>query len=138
MKKILSVFALSLILLFSVVGCAAPKSNPTPSPSSKNNNESVISNNNSQNISNSSEQTSSIPNSSQNATISREEAKRIALENAVVSENDIFDYEIELDYERGILAYEISFDTKDFEYDYDINANDGTIINSEKEPNDIF
>lgn len=137
MKKVLSFFTLSLILLFSVVGCAAPKSNPTPSPSSKNNNESVISNNN-QSISNSSEQNSSIPNSSQNATISKDDAKRIALENAAVSESDIFDYEIELDYERGILTYEISFETKDFEYDYDINANDGTIINSEKEPNDIY
>lgn len=124
MKKILSVFALSLILLFSVVGCAAPKSNPTPSPSSTKNT--------------ASEQFSSTPDSSQNAKISKDDAKRIALENAAVSESDIFDYEIELDYERGILSYEISFETKDFEYDYDINAKDGTIINSEKEPNDIF
>ena len=124
MKKVLSFFTLSLILLFSVVGCAAPKSNPTPSPSYTKNT--------------TSKQLSSTPESSQNAKISKDDAKRIALENAAVLESDIFDYEIELDYERGILSYEISFETKDFEYDYDINANDGTIINSEKEPNDIF
>lgn len=124
MKKVLSFFTLSLILLFSVVGCAAPKSNPTPSPSYTKNT--------------TSKQLSSTPESSQNAKISKDDAKRIALENAAVSESDIFDYEIEHDYERGILTYEISFDTKDFEYDYHINATDGTIINSEKEPNDIF
>ena len=124
MKKVLSFFTLSLILLFSVVGYAAPKSNPTPSPSYTKNT--------------TSKQLSSTPESSQSATISKDDAKRIALENAAVSESDIFDYEIEHDYERGILTYEISFDTKDFEYDYHINATDGTIINSEKEPNDIF
>ena len=113
MKKILSILTLSLVLLFSVVGCASPKGNPTTPPSSDiNNNNKLL---------------SSIPDSSQNAKISREDAKRIALENAS-----------ELDYERGILTYDISFETKDFEYDYHINATDGTIIKSEKEPNDIY
>ena len=124
MKKILSILTLSLVLLFSVVGCASPKGNPTTPPSSDiNNNNKLL---------------SSIPDSSQNAKISREDAKRTALENASVSESDIFDYEAELDYERGILTYDISFETKDFEYDYHINATDGTIIKSEKEPNDIY
>ena len=123
MKKILSILTLSFVLLLSVVGCASPKGNPATPPSSDINNN---------------EQLSSIPDGSQNAKISREDAKRIALENASVSESDIFDYEAELDYERGILTYDISFETKDFEYEYDINANDGTIIKSEKEPNDIY
>ena len=123
MKKILSILTLSFVLLLSVVGCASPKGNPTTPPSSDINNNEPL---------------SSIPDGSQNAKISREDAKRTALENASVSESDIFDYEAELDYERGILTYDISFETKDFEYEYDINANDGTIIKSEKEPNDIY
>ena len=124
MKKILSILTLSFVLLLSVVGCASPKGNPATPPSSDiNNNNKLL---------------SSIPDSSQNAKISREDAKRTALENASVSESDIFDYEAELDYERGILTYDISFETKDFEYDYHINATDGTIIKSEKEPNDIY
>ena len=123
MKKILSILTLSFVLLLSVVGCASPKGNPATPPSSDINNNEPL---------------SSIPDGSQNAKISREDAKRTALENASVSESDIFEYEAELDYERGILTYDISFETKDFEYEYDINANDGTIIKSEKEPNDIY
>ncbi len=121
MKKILSIFTLSLVLLFSVLGCASPKNNNATNslPSTKNN-------------------ISEPTPSTQNAKLTKEDAKSIALENAGVTESNIFDYEIELDLERGVLTYEISFDTKDFEYDYHINATDGTIIKSEKEPNNIF
>ena len=121
MKKILLIFTLSLALLLSVVGCASPKSNNATNslPSTKNN-------------------TSKSNESTQNAKLTKEEAKRIAIENAGVNESDIYDYEVELDLEGGVLTYEISFDTKDFEYDYHINATDGAIIKSEKEPNDAF
>lgn len=142
MKKILLTLTLSLVLLLSAVGCdyleekninnppsSIPNSSSQPTestPSQSVPDESVLPNSQTE------------PQTQQNATISRDNAKKIALENAGVNESDIFDYEAELDYERGVLTYEISFETKEFEYDYDINATDGAIIKSEKEPNDIY
>ncbi len=125
MKKALSLFALVIVLLFSIIGCASPKNNNITNslPSTNKNND---------------EQISSTPKITQNAKLSKQDAKRIALENAGVNESDIFDYENELDLKKGILTYEISFDTKDFEYDYHISATDGAIIKFEKEPNDIY
>ena len=68
--------------------------------------------------------------------ISKEDAKTIALKDAGLTQADIRDFEIELDMEAGVLTYEISFKNKNIEYDYDIKASDGTIINSHKESDD--
>lgn len=68
--------------------------------------------------------------------IGKSKAKEIALKHANVKSSGIFDYEIELDNEGKTSVYEISFNCGDFEYQYDINAVDGTIIKSEKEHDD--
>ena len=62
--------------------------------------------------------------------LSRDDAKRIALERAGVSENEIFDYECELDYDEDsrVWEYEISFNVGRTEYECDIHAQDGTVI----------
>lgn len=70
------------------------------------------------------------------AQISKEEAKNIALWNAKVTGSEIRDYEIELDRDGGVLHYEISFKFQNIEFDYEINASDGTIIKAEKEFDD--
>ncbi|MBR3908233.1 MAG: PepSY domain-containing protein [Clostridia bacterium] len=77
-------------------------------------------------------------NSSLNETakITKEEAKKIALKDAGVTENEIRDFEIELDRDNDILKYEISFEKGNDDYDYDIDANTGKIINKEKDIND--
>ena len=59
--------------------------------------------------------------------ISRDKAKQIALSHAGVNSANIFDFEIELDRERGKLVYEISFDTRQKEYEYEILARTGEI-----------
>lgn len=69
-------------------------------------------------------------------TISRSEAKTIALKHAGVKASQIWDYEIELDNEDGIKSYEISFNAGKFEYEYDIKASNGKIIKSKKEFSD--
>ena len=116
MKRNLSLFLLSLLLLFSVVGCASPKPNATP-------------NNQPQSTESSQNQTSSTE-----PKITKEDAKSIALKNAGVTDNEIYDYDIDLDLENGILVYEISFEKDATEYEYHINASDGTILKSHNEP----
>lgn len=68
-----------------------------------------------------------------NARIDREEAKKIALGHAKVNESDIRDFEIELDKDNGTYKYNVSFEAGNIEYEYDVNANTGEIMESSKE-----
>lgn len=60
-------------------------------------------------------------------------AKKIALEDAGVSEADAQKLKCELDLENGVQIYEVEFKKDGVEYDYDIDAKTGSIIKSEKE-----
>ena len=73
---------------------------------------------------------------STNSYITKENAKQKALSDAGISENDIRDLEIELDADAGILIYEIEFKTSNNEYEYEINARTGEIINKNTDLND--
>ncbi len=72
-------------------------------------------------------------NNSSSAKISENEAKAIALKHAGIEENNITGLSITLERDDGILEYEIDFHSNGFEYDYDINAQTGEIISSNKE-----
>lgn len=72
----------------------------------------------------------------QTAEITKEDALAIAKKDAGVSEKEIFNLEIKLDYEDGIRVYEIEFDTTETEYEYDIAVSDGKIINRKTEARD--
>ena len=63
-------------------------------------------------------------------------AKSIALNHAGVSENEVYDMDIELDDEDGILVYEVEFKSGNMEYDYEINAATGAILKHETEIDD--
>jgi uncharacterized membrane protein YkoI len=67
-----------------------------------------------------------------NAKITKDEAKKIAFKDAGVKENEIYDFEIELDRDNGVLHYDISFEKDGKDYDYEINAKTGKIISVEK------
>ncbi len=68
--------------------------------------------------------------------ISEDEAKLKALSHAGVKADDIRDYSIKLDeYE---VVYEIEFKSGGYEYSYEINAESGKIIDSEKEKDDDY
>ncbi len=73
---------------------------------------------------------------SSDVKISKEKAKEIALNHAKLKDDDITDYEIELDNENGILVYDISFNDKTHEYDYHIDAKTGDVKRSDKEVKD--
>lgn len=70
-------------------------------------------------------------NETSGADIGASAAKAAALSHAGVS--DIRDYECELDYEHGKAVYEISFKANGYEYDYEIDAVSGAVLNAEKE-----
>lgn len=68
--------------------------------------------------------------------ISADRAKEIALTHAGVSENETRKLEIKLDREYGRTVYEIEFKVGSMEYDYDIDAVTGDIIQWHKEYDD--
>ncbi len=63
--------------------------------------------------------------------IGRDAAKQKALNHAGLSESDVYELEVELDEEDGI--YEVSFETKSYEYDYEVQATTGKILKAEKD-----
>ncbi len=65
--------------------------------------------------------------------ITKEEAKAAALNHAGLNASDVKRIEIELDRERNGLVYEIDFDAGKYEYEYEINAENGKVIRSAKE-----
>ncbi len=73
------------------------------------------------------------PSSSKNVAVSKDEAKAIVLNHAGLTASDVKRYKAELDRERGSLVYEIEFDSGRYEYEYEVSAEDGRIIKSEKD-----
>ncbi len=72
------------------------------------------------------------------AYIGEEKAKEIALNHAGMKEPAYI--EVEFDTENGIILYEVEFKdaTNEYEYEYEINAVDGSIISSKKEKEDDY
>lgn len=65
--------------------------------------------------------------------IGEAKAKQIALEHAGVAEADASDLWVNRDYDDGRLEYEVEFFSASKEYDYDIDAADGTILSFDSE-----
>ena len=61
------------------------------------------------------------------------EAKSIALQHAGLAEADVLYANVEYDRDNGHNEWSVDFATQDTEYDYEINAADGSILKSEKE-----
>lgn len=65
--------------------------------------------------------------------ITEEEAKKAALEHAKFTENEVNFTKAYLDYDDGIAEYEISFYKDNVEYDYNIDAVNGSIRSYDSE-----
>lgn len=63
-------------------------------------------------------------------------AKSIALKHAALSASKVRGLKAKLDKEHGIMVYEVEFHYGHYEYDYEINAKTGAIIDYEKEWDD--
>lgn len=72
------------------------------------------------------------------AYIGVDKAKSIALGDAKANESNIYDFDIELDYEYGLMIYELDFNYNGQEYEYEINAITGEIINKFVEVDDDY
>ncbi len=68
--------------------------------------------------------------------IGKAAAKSAALKHAGVSEAQATELEVKLDREGGKLVYEVEFKSAGYEYDYEIDAVKGTILQSDKELDD--
>jgi uncharacterized membrane protein YkoI len=70
---------------------------------------------------------------SDTAFIGEERAKQTALEHAGLSESEIERLRIELDYDGGAMVYDVEFYHSVQEYEYEINAENGTIVEYDRE-----
>lgn len=82
--------------------------------------------------------TTTVNNTGVNNLIGEEKAKQIALSNAGVSQNDVTGYRIKRDYDDGIVKYEIDFYVGNVEYEYDIDANTGAVLEANKDLEDDY
>ena len=64
--------------------------------------------------------------------LTQNEAKQKAFSHANVSSSNAYDVEVELDHQY----YEVSFKSGQYEYEYKINASDGSIVAHEKDYDD--
>ena len=75
---------------------------------------------------------------SEKSYIGKAKAKKIALKNAGVKAANIYDYEVEFDYDDGYIVYEIEFKTNRYEFNYEVDAKNGKIVKKHKEQNDDY
>ncbi|MBE6582506.1 MAG: hypothetical protein E7648_04500 [Ruminococcaceae bacterium] len=68
--------------------------------------------------------------------ITREEAINIALSSAGLTREQVRDLEVEKDYERGTLVYEVEFEHGRNEYSYEIRVSDGKVLTNSIEIDD--
>ena len=67
------------------------------------------------------------------ASITVEEAKKIAFADAGVTEAEATIVKAELDYDDGLSVYDVEFTVDNVEYEYEVNANTGAIYSKSKE-----
>ena len=72
-------------------------------------------------------------NNSSNSYISQDKAKSIAFKHANVGSSSVKNIKIELDTEDGKAVYKVEFSSNAFEYEYEIDARSGKIIDYEKD-----
>ena len=68
--------------------------------------------------------------------IGKAAAKNAALKHAGLSESNVTGLKVELDRDDGKLVYDVEFKSAGYEYDYEIDAVKGTILQSDKELDD--
>lgn len=73
---------------------------------------------------------------SDKAYLGKDNAVQAALSHAGVASAAVKGLEVELDYDDGIMVYEIEFYADGFEYEYDIDAVSGAILSFEKDRDD--
>lgn len=78
----------------------------------------------------------SVGNASEQAYIGSDRAKEIAAADAGASVDSIILKEVKIDYDDGVVEYDVEFCAGGTEYEYSINATTGAIMSRESEPCD--
>ena len=68
--------------------------------------------------------------------VGKDAAKSAALKHAGLTAAQVTELSVELDRENGKLVYEVEFKSAGYEYDYEIDAAKGTVVQSDKELDD--
>ena len=82
---------------------------------------------------NKNEEVSTIGSASTSKYISIDTVKDIVFKHAKVENKNVTNLEIEYDYENGNMIYDVEFDCNNIEYDYEVDAVSGKILESEIE-----
>lgn len=70
---------------------------------------------------------------SEKGYIGRDAAKDAAVKHAGLSAQQVEEAIVQLDFDDGLMVYEVEFVCDGWEYDYEINALDGTVLDADKE-----
>ncbi|MBQ6625663.1 MAG: PepSY domain-containing protein [Ruminococcus sp.] len=138
--KRLSALTLSLLLVFSLAACT----NSAVTQTGNQNDPAVADQNTQAETADATEAptdavtqaTEAVTEKTADTKISEEKAKSIALEHAGFKESEVKFLHVELDYDDGVLRYEVDFRQGNYEYDYDIDSNTGKILSYDKDIDD--
>ncbi len=146
MKKIIAillvaVFMLALPACAASLGDGAKDTAKTAQPASENTVVSDTENNRVQPLAKLQRETSEAAKEKQSEAsatavdelISREKAVEIALQKSGRTRDEVYDLEAELDREHYGVYWEVDFDTREYEYSYDIDAKTGEIVHQDTE-----
>ncbi len=68
--------------------------------------------------------------------ITEDRAKEVSLARAQVTASDVTRVQAELDFDDGVWKYEVEFEYGGFEYNVDVNAENGSVLEFKKEYDD--
>ena len=80
----------------------------------------------------------SIGTASSSAYIGEQSAKSAAFQRAQINESDAARVKCSLDWEKGIMVYEVDFDSAGYEYEVDVDAITGEVVKFDREKDDDF
>lgn len=113
-------------------GESANVSNNNSSNTNKQNSNKSNTNTANNNVANNNQNTNTNSNTSSNK-ISADKAKKIALNHANLTSNQVSYVQVEADFDDYTPSYDVEFYHNNVEYSYEINANTGNIISFEKD-----
>lgn len=133
MKKVIAILlclVLSLALLGGCMGMDDPVESMMPDMGQNNNNQTQ----DSQSANDNQQQTQSTVDTSN--FIGEEKAKEMALSRAGISAEGVTFDKVDLGLDDGVWRYEVEFRKDNIEYDAEVKADDGAILEFEKDTND--
>lgn len=143
MKKMIAAAMITLLTIGTLAGCgttgntsqaadvSANNASQNTADSTSKNTESTVNANTS-----GSAGSQTVSDATDTTDIGSDEALKIALKDAGLSESEITELRVSTDYDHGRLTYEVDFRKDSTEYDYEILASTGEIISRDQEAKD--